>query len=135
MGCCVRISTSYPFSFQANATSLILNEQIKTTVARAKALAAFMDRIITKAKKNDLSARRYVFRFIRKKEAFLKIFRDIINRYPQRNSGYVSWVRIGLRKGDAAPMAFVSFVPPDKKIEEEAEDKKSHRNGNNCQYR
>lgn len=106
------------------ATSLILNEQIKTTVARAKALAAFMDRIITKAKKNDLSARRYVFRFIRKKEAFLKIFRDIINRYPQRNSGYVSWVRIGLRKGDAAPMAFVSFVPPDKKIEEEAEDKK-----------
>ena len=94
------------------ATSLFEHGRITTTEARARRLRPVAERLITKATRGDLHARRQVARTIRDKGIVHVLFTEIGPRYENRNGGYTRIVKIGPRKGDAAPMAVIELVEP-----------------------
>ena len=105
--------------FQALAISLIEHEGIKTTLPKAKELRSFIEPLITLAKKDSVSNRRLAFSKIRNKSAVGKLFSDLGPRFKDRPGGYSRIIKIGFRKGDAAPIAFIELV--DRSIEDEIE--------------
>jgi len=94
------------------ATSLFEHGRITTTEARARRLRPVAERLITKAKRGDLHARRQVARTIGDKDIVHVLFTEIGPRYENRNGGYTRIVKIGPRKGDNAPMAVIELVEP-----------------------
>jgi len=103
--------------FQALAISLIEHEGIKTTLPKAKELRSFIEPLITLAKEDSVSNRRLAFSKIRNKSAVGKLFSDLGPRFKDRPGGYSRIIKIGFRKGDAAPIAFIELV--DRTIEDE----------------
>ena len=95
--------------------SLILNERLNTTEAKAKTIRGLVDKLITKAKAGSLSARRRVLAFLPDKKAVNKLFDDIAGRNKTRVSGFTTLVRLGRRRGDNAMMAKLEII--DKKLE------------------
>lgn len=104
------------------ANSLFLHESIKTTDTKAMALRRVADRLITLAKRKDLHAMRLAFAFLRDKGVVKKLFADIGDRYVSINGGYTRVLKIGRRKGDAAPMAIIELT---QKKEKEDKGKKA----------
>jgi large subunit ribosomal protein L17 len=94
------------------ATSLFEHGRITTTEAKAKKLRPYAERLITKAKRGDLAARRQVMRVIRDGSIVHELFTEIGPRYANRNGGYTRIVKLGPRKGDNAPMAVIELVEP-----------------------
>ncbi len=92
------------------AISLFKYESIKTTLAKAKALRPYAEKLITKAKKDSVSSRRIVFSKLRKKDIVKKLFEDIAQRYKNRNGGYTRIYRLGHRAGDGSEMAIIELV-------------------------
>ena len=92
------------------AIALITNGKIETTVAKAKTLRSYIEKLITKAKKGDFNAHREVFAYLQDKEATKKLLNEIAPNYKDRNGGYTRIVRTRIRRGDAAPMAFIELV-------------------------
>ncbi len=92
------------------AISLIMHEKIETTVAKAKTLRSYIEKLITKAKKGDFNAHREVFAYLQDKEATKKLLNEIAPRYQERNGGYTRIIKTRIRRGDAAPMAFIELV-------------------------
>ena len=103
--------------FQSLAISLIEYEGIKTTLPKAKDLRSFIEPLITLAKEDTLSNRRVAFSKLRNKSAVGKLFSDLGPRFKERPGGYSRIIKIGYRKGDAAPLAFIELV--DRSIENE----------------
>ena len=103
--------------FQALAISLIEHEGIKTTLPKAKELRSLIEPLITLAKDDSVSNRRIAFSKIRNKSAVGKLFSDLGPRFKDRPGGYSRIIKIGFRKGDAAPIAFIELV--DRTIEDE----------------
>ena len=103
--------------FQALAISLIEHEGIKTTLPKAKELRSFIEPLITLAKEDSVSNRRLAFSKIRNKSAVGKLFSDLGPRFKDRPGGYSRIIKIGFRKGDAAPIAFIELV--DRSTEDE----------------
>jgi large subunit ribosomal protein L17 len=91
-------------------TSLILDERIETTVAKAKAARTVAERIVTLGKRGDLHARRMAAAYILSAAALKKLFEDVAKRYTQRAGGYTRIVRTGWRKGDGADVAVLELV-------------------------
>jgi large subunit ribosomal protein L17 len=94
------------------ATALFVHGRITTTEAKARRLRPVAERLITKAKRGDLHARRQVLSTIRDKGVVHVLFTEIGPRYENRNGGYTRIVKIGPRKGDNAPMAVIELVEP-----------------------
>lgn len=92
------------------ATSLFKHGRITTTETKARRLRPVAERLITKAKRNDLAARREVRKTIGERDTFVTLFDEIAPRYANRNGGYTRIVKTGPRKGDAAPMAVIELV-------------------------
>ncbi|BCD61440.1 large subunit ribosomal protein L17 [Nitratiruptor sp. YY08-26] len=92
------------------AIALIMNEKIETTVAKAKTLRSYIEKLVTKARVGDFNAHREVFAYLQDKEATKKLLNEIAPRYKERNGGYTRIVRTRVRRGDASPMAFIEFV-------------------------
>ncbi len=92
------------------ATSLFKHGRITTTETKAKRLRPLAERLITKAKRDDLQARREVRKTISEKDTFVALFEQIAPRFANRNGGYTRIVKTGPRKGDAAPMAIIELV-------------------------
>jgi large subunit ribosomal protein L17 len=92
------------------AIALIMSEKIETTVAKAKTLRSYIEKLITKAKVGDFNAHREIFAYLQDKEATKKMLNEIAPRYKERNGGYTRIVRTRTRRGDAAPMAFIELV-------------------------
>ena len=92
------------------AIALIINGKIETTVAKAKTLRSYIEKLITKAKKGDFNAHREVFAYLQDKEATKKLLNEIAPNYKDRNGGYTRIIRTRIRRGDAAPMAFIELV-------------------------
>ncbi|MCX8029575.1 MAG: 50S ribosomal protein L17 [Brevinematales bacterium] len=93
------------------SNSLIKNERIITTVARAKYLKRVIEKIITRSKEDTLHNRRIVFAFLRDGDSVNKLFSNIGVRYKDRNGGYTRIVKLGkFRKGDGAELAVIEFV-------------------------
>ena len=92
------------------ATLLFRHGRIQTTETKAKRLRPLAERLITKAKRGDLAARRLVLTTVRDKDVVYALFSDIAPRYANRPGGYTRIVKTGPRKGDAAPMAIIELV-------------------------
>lgn len=92
------------------ADSLVLNAAIETTLPKAKEVARYTEKVITKAKKGDLHNRRQVIDSLATLEAAHKLVDDIAPKLGGRNSGYFRIVRTSLRRGDGSQLARVSFV-------------------------
>jgi len=92
------------------AISLIKHKRITTTLAKAKALKKFVEPLITRAKDDTTNSRRVVFRYLQDKEAVNELFKGISVKVGDRPGGYTRVIKLGLRKGDAAPIAFIELV-------------------------
>ena len=92
------------------ATALFEHGRITTTEAKAKRLRPLAERLITFAKRGDLSARRRVLTVVRDKDVVHTLFAEIGPRYANRPGGYTRIIKIGPRKGDNAPMAVIELV-------------------------
>lgn len=99
------------------ATDVIIYEKVETTEKKALELRSVVDGLITLAKKGDLAARRQVLAYVRDvkvagsdKTAVQKLFDEIGPRYENRQGGYTRVVKTGVRRGDAAPMAYIELV-------------------------
>jgi len=95
---------------RAMVTSLLENGRMKTTVTRAKEVRSVAERIITKARKNDLHSKRLVLAYVTKEDVVKKLFDEISPKYVDRDGGYTRIIKIGARRGDAAEMAIVTLV-------------------------
>lgn len=96
-------------------TSLIKAERVTTTERLARSAQRFAEKMITLAKRNTLYARRRAIAFMRPsgpgtKIAVHKLFDELGPRYAERQGGYTRIVKLGTRRGDAAPVAVLEFV-------------------------
>jgi large subunit ribosomal protein L17 len=104
-------SPSHQRKILANlAASLIQEERITTTETRAKQLRPYVEKMVTKARRGDLHARRLVLRKIQDSEVVTKLFDDVGPRYADRPGGYTRIVKLGPRRGDGAEMCIIEFV-------------------------
>jgi large subunit ribosomal protein L17 len=90
--------------------SLIEHQRIKTTLAKAKAVRPLAEKMVTLGKKNTVHARRTAFAVLRQKDAVKKLFDDVAPRAATRSGGYTRIIKLGQRKSDAAPVAFLEWV-------------------------
>ncbi len=90
--------------------ALIQRERISTTLAKAKELRGKVEKTITLGKRGTLHARRQAYKLVPAKDAVQKVFGPLAERYANRPGGYTRIIRIGHRKGDDAPMAFIELV-------------------------
>ena len=111
----------------ALATSLLKHKRIKTTLAKAKETRGFVEKLITKAKKNDLHAQKLVMQVIKDKETVKELFSEIVPKIGDRPGGYTRVIKLGNRLGDAASMALIELVDYNDIINAKAEERKEAR--------
>ena len=93
--------------------SLIINEQIETTLPKAKDLRPFVEKILTMGKSNTLHSKRKVLAYLGDQSLVNKVFDVLAKRYSNRNGGYVRIIKSGFRYGDSAPKAVIELVERD----------------------
>lgn len=133
-----RNSTHRVAMFRNMATSLFLHERIRTTEAKAKELRRYAERLITLGKRyqafgsdgdaKELAAKklhlhRQALSYLQDEKAIERVLGELAQRYETRPGGYTRIIRLGPRRGDAAPMVFIELV----KVEEEAAPKEKRR--------
>ena len=91
------------------ANSLIEEGRVTTTLSKAKFARPFVEKLVTKIKKNKLHKKRELAAFLTKK-AFKNLLLDITPKLNDRSSGYTRIIKLGPRKGDSAPMARIEFI-------------------------
>jgi large subunit ribosomal protein L17 len=92
------------------ATDLIRYEQLQTTFPKAKECSRFAEKLITKAKKGDLNARRAVAKDVSDAEVMKKLFDVLAPRYASRAGGYTRVFKLQSRQGDNAQMALIKLI-------------------------
>jgi large subunit ribosomal protein L17 len=92
------------------AGALIEHGRIETTEAKAKAVKAFAEKMITLGKRGDLHARRQALAALRSNDVVHRLFADVAPRFEDRPGGYTRIVKLGPRQGDAAEMVYLEFV-------------------------
>ena len=105
--------------------SLIQHERIKTTLAKAKAVRPLAEKMVTLGKKGSLHARRTALAVLRQKDAVRLLFEDIAPRAANRNGGYTRIIKLGTRKSDSAPVAFIEWVDLPQAVEEPVAEEKA----------
>ena len=96
--------------FKNLAQALIKNEQIKTTLPKAKDLRPVVEKLITLAKRGGLHCRRQAISQLQDQDVVKKLMDSMGSRFASRQGGYTRIVRTGFRYGDNAPMAIIEFV-------------------------
>ena len=99
--------------FMNMSNALIKHEQITTTLAKAKELRRFVEKIITLGKKRDLLSRRKTISILQDNKMSKKVFDVLADRYKNRNGGYTRIIKLGNRFGDNTPTAVIEFVDRD----------------------
>jgi large subunit ribosomal protein L17 len=92
------------------ARDLYRHGRIKTTEAKAKALRPYAEKLITKAKRGDLHARRQVLSELHDRDVVAYLFDEVAPRFADRDGGYTRILKLGPRKGDNAQMALIELV-------------------------
>jgi len=92
------------------ATALFMHGRIETTLAKARAVRPYAERLITLARRGDLHARRQVLARLRYRPVVDRLFNDVAPLFASRPGGYTRIVKTGNRHGDAAPMAVIELV-------------------------
>jgi large subunit ribosomal protein L17 len=111
--------------FSNMVVSLLIHEQIKTTLPKAKELRRIADKMITLGKRGTLHTRRQAFSYLRDDAALSKLFGALAERYKDRSGGYTRVLKAGFRYGDNAPVAVIELVDRDVDAKG-AEDKARH---------
>jgi large subunit ribosomal protein L17 len=93
------------------ATSLLRHDRITTTDAKAKELRRWADWLITLGKDGSLHARRRALAFVQDKAVVARLFNELGPRFLDRNGGYTRIVKVGRRRGDAAPLSVIELIP------------------------
>ena len=99
--------------FRNMSASLIKHEQITTTVAKAKELRPYIEKLVTLAKRGGLANRRLAHSRLLDDTQLKKLFDVLAERYKDRNGGYTRIIKAGIRASDAAPIAIIEFVDRD----------------------
>ena len=99
-------------------TSVLIEDRVETTVAKAKAVRPHVEKMITLGKKGDVHARRQALSFLRTDEAVARLFDTVAPRYGDRQGGYLRIVRTGFQKGDGAEKAFIELLGAEKQLDE-----------------
>ena len=110
----------------ANMTiSLILHKRIFTTLAKAKALRVYAEPIINRAKVDNMSNRRLVFKYLQSKEAVKELFQSIAEKIADRPGGYTRILKTGNRLGDNAQTCFIELVDYNEAMLKDKKDAKT----------
>ncbi len=96
--------------FRTTVTDLLRHETIQTTEAKAKEIRRLAEKVITRGKKGSLHQRRQAAAFLTDDEVVKKLFDELGPRYELRQGGYTRIMKLGQRKGDAAPMAIIELL-------------------------
>ena len=108
-----RTSSHRTALFRNQAAALIKHEQIMTTLAKAKELRPYVEKLVTLAKRGGLSNRRLAHSRLLDDTQLKKLFDVLADRYADRAGGYTRVVKAGIRASDAASMAIIEFVDRD----------------------
>jgi len=90
--------------------AVVKHGKIETTEGKARAAKPLVEKMITLGKRGDLHARRQAAAFLADPEAVKKLFEEVAPRYAERNGGYTRLLKLGPRRGDAAPMSILELV-------------------------
>lgn len=99
--------------FRNMSASLIKHEQITTTLAKARELRPYVEKLVTLAKRGGLANRRLAMSRLMDEDQLKKLFDVLAERYAGRNGGYTRVIKAGFRASDAAAMAVIEFVDRD----------------------
>ena len=112
-------------------TSILIEDRVETTLAKAKAVRPHVEKMITLGKKGDLHSRRQALSFLQTREAVSRLFETVAPRYTDRQGGYLRIVRTGFRVGDGGEKAFLELLGAETVLEEKrqkrAEEKAKRR--------
>ena len=96
---------------RTTVTDLLRHETIRTTEAKAREVKRLAEKVITRGRKGTLHERRLAAAFLTDESVVRKLFDELGPRYEDRQGGYTRMVKLGQRKGDAAPLAIVELLP------------------------
>src|SRR3546814_694980 len=123
-----RTSSHRAALFRNMAAALIKHEQITTTLAKAKELRPYTEKLVTLAKKGGLANRRLAMARLMDDTQLVKLFDVLAARYSDRPGGYLRVIKAGIRASDASPMAIIEFVDRDVSAKgQDSGDRKSTR--------
>lgn len=108
-----RTSAHRTAMFRNMSASLIKHEQITTTLAKAKELRPYVEKLVTLAKRGGLANRRLAQSRLMDDTQLVKLFDVLAERYKDRSGGYTRVIKAGIRASDAAPVAIIEFVDRD----------------------
>ena len=109
------------------AISLIMHKRITTTLAKAKALKKYVEPLLTRAKDDSTHSRRVVYSYLQNKYAIKELFGVVAEKIGDRPGGYTRIIKLGFRKGDAAPIAFIELVDFDENMAKTKTAKRTRR--------
>lgn len=90
--------------------SMVEHGQINTTLAKAKEMRRFVERVVTYGKNNTVHSRRLAYSVLGDRDLVKKLFDEIAPAFADRKGGYTRVLKAGFRRGDNAPMAIIQFV-------------------------
>ncbi len=98
--------------FRNLVKSMIISPKgrIETTLAKAKSLRSYVERLITYGKKDSVASRRLAYSVLGNRTLVKKLFEEVAPQMQDRAGGYTRILKTGFRKGDSAPMAIIEFV-------------------------
>src|SRR6201996_6648675 len=102
-------------------TSVIVEDRVETTVAKAKAVRPLVEKMITLGKKGDLHSRRQALSFLMTDDSVTRLFEVVAPRYGDRQGGYLRIVKTGFQKGDGAEKAFIELLGAEAQLNEKRE--------------
>jgi large subunit ribosomal protein L17 len=105
-----RTSSHKEATLNSLAQALFMEDRIVTTVAKAKELRPFAEKLITRARRGDLHSRREVLRHLKRPEVVDRLFHDVAPSFQERPGGYTRIVKLGFRKSDTAELALIELV-------------------------
>jgi large subunit ribosomal protein L17 len=98
-------------------TSVLIEDRVQTTVAKAKAVRPLIEKMITLGKKGDLHSRRQAHSFLMTDASVTRLFEVVAPRYGDRQGGYLRIVRAGFRQGDGGEKAFIELLGAEKQLD------------------
>src|SRR5450631_4734920 len=99
-------------------TSIIIEDRVETTIAKAKAVRPLVEKMITLGKKGDLHSRRQALSFLMTDKAVTRLFETVAPRYGDRQGGYLRIVRTGFQQGDGAEKAYIELLGAEQLLDE-----------------
>ena len=102
-------------------TSVIIEDRVQTTLAKAKAVRPLIEKMITLGKKGDVASRRQALAFLMTDISVTRLFEIVAPRYGDRQGGYLRIIHTGFRKGDGGETAFIELLGAEKQLDEKRE--------------